>query len=343
MKSILYPFLFFLLSSALLPAQNNVGIGTTTPDPASILELKSPNQGLLVPRMSTAQRLAITTPKDGLLVYDTNLECFYYYNGSTTLWVSLCSAGPAGATGATGATGAIGTSGVAGATGATGPAGITGATGAAGATGPTGPSGVAGLIGATGSTGATGPTGIAGIIGPTGATGLNGLPGVAGTTGAAGVAGATGATGPTGAMGTISSLSLNTNIRITSVGPGNFTAVPGMIHTFTATKTTAFIQLTASGYGYTQSMAYVALRVYNQTNAASLGGTMTKIQSFDDVTGTITTWSCAWSKQITALIPGNTYSLQVQGYVDGIAGTFDALIDAATTPDTDHLTLSVIQ
>jgi hypothetical protein len=132
-------------------------------------------------------------------------------------------------------------------------------------------------------------------------------------------------------------------VDVNAIGAGNYTPVPGMVLNFTATKSTAFVQLTASGYGYTQSMSYVAFRIYNQTSGGSLGGTMTKIQSYDNFTGTITTWSCAWTRQITGLVAGNTYALQVQGYVDGILGTYDALIDAASAPDTDHMTLSVIQ
>lgn len=43
-------------------AQNNVGIGTNTPDASSVLELQSTTQGVLVPRMTTAQRTAIAAP-----------------------------------------------------------------------------------------------------------------------------------------------------------------------------------------------------------------------------------------------------------------------------------------
>ena len=55
----------------------NVGIGTTTPDASSLLELKSNNKGLLVPRLTTAQRLAISNPADALLVYDLTAGCFF--------------------------------------------------------------------------------------------------------------------------------------------------------------------------------------------------------------------------------------------------------------------------
>ena len=61
-------------------AQDNVGIGTNAPDASALLELLSTNKGVLVPRMTTVQRLAIVTPANGLLVYDTNFDCFFYFN-----------------------------------------------------------------------------------------------------------------------------------------------------------------------------------------------------------------------------------------------------------------------
>ncbi len=121
-------------------AQNNVGIGTATPDASAILELQSAQKGFLVPRVNAAQRLAIANPADALLVFDTDSGCFFYYNNFA--WVSLCEiSGPAGADGATGPVGATGPAGV---NGPTGPTGDTGPQGIQGITGPTGPLGPAG-------------------------------------------------------------------------------------------------------------------------------------------------------------------------------------------------------
>src|SRR5882762_6718113 len=69
--------IIFLLIAEFSHAQNNVGIGTTTPNASSILEMQSTSQGVLVPRMTTAQRTAIAVPANGLLVYDTNFDCFF--------------------------------------------------------------------------------------------------------------------------------------------------------------------------------------------------------------------------------------------------------------------------
>jgi hypothetical protein len=77
---------FFLLSFA---GNAQIGIGTTTPNASSILDVSSTTQGLLAPRMTTVQRNAITTPADGLLVYDTDLKFFFYYISSTATWTPI--------------------------------------------------------------------------------------------------------------------------------------------------------------------------------------------------------------------------------------------------------------
>src|SRR5258706_8140861 len=102
----------------------NVGIGTTSPDASSILDLKAVNKVFLAPRLTTNQRLAILNPANGLLVYDLTVGCFYYYK--TSIWVSMC--GGPGNMGPTGPTGLAGENGFDGSTGATGPMGPQGTT-----------------------------------------------------------------------------------------------------------------------------------------------------------------------------------------------------------------------
>ena len=145
-----------MLSPVLTFGQNNVGIGTNTPDPSAVVDMTATDKGMLVPRVTTVQRTGITAPAEGLLVYDTDFECFFYYKLSTG-WVNLCDGiiGPSGPTGPAGADGATGPQGPIGLTGATGPAGPAGANGVDGATGPQGP---IGLTGATGPAGPAGPT-----------------------------------------------------------------------------------------------------------------------------------------------------------------------------------------
>jgi len=141
----------------------------------------------------------------------------------------------------------------------------------------------------------------------------------------------------------VDSVTLTSNTTISSSFP-TFANVSGMSAlTFTARKTSVLVLLTASGFGSTGSMSLVALRVRNVTDGVTVGGTVNKIQNYDDVTGTITTWSASFSKLMTGLTIGTTYTLRVQGAVTGILGTYSAVIQPATTPDAEHLTLSVIQ
>jgi collagen type VII alpha len=66
-----------------------VGIGTNTPASSALVEMVSTNKGILIPRLTSAQRTGIVTPATGLLVYDSTLNSFYYYNGF--VWVAISS------------------------------------------------------------------------------------------------------------------------------------------------------------------------------------------------------------------------------------------------------------
>jgi len=58
-----------LLISTSLYAQ--VGVGTEAPDASSILDVSSNSKGLLMPRLTTAQRDLIVSPATGLMIYNT--------------------------------------------------------------------------------------------------------------------------------------------------------------------------------------------------------------------------------------------------------------------------------
>src|ERR1035438_709548 len=78
-------FLFFLT----LYSYSQVSINTdgSQPDSSSVLDIKSTTKGMLIPRMSSSQRNAISTPATGLLVYDNDSHNFWYYNGFG--WIEL--------------------------------------------------------------------------------------------------------------------------------------------------------------------------------------------------------------------------------------------------------------
>ena len=85
---------FTLLAAVLLTASTyaQVGIGTTTPDASSALDITSTTKGLLIPRMTAAQRDAISSPAIGLMIYQTDGTVgFYYYNGSSWAEVAATS------------------------------------------------------------------------------------------------------------------------------------------------------------------------------------------------------------------------------------------------------------
>jgi len=62
----------------------NVGINVdgSTPDNSAMLHIKSITHGILIPRLSDAQRNAIPSPATGLLIYNTTTNKFNFYNGS---------------------------------------------------------------------------------------------------------------------------------------------------------------------------------------------------------------------------------------------------------------------
>ncbi|MFT7049541.1 MAG: hypothetical protein ACJAZK_000124 [Psychroserpens sp.] len=91
MKIILKCFsiqLILLFSNALYP---QVGIGTTTPDISSILDVSSNSKGLLMPRLTTLERDAIVSPATGLMIYNTTLNDGQLNIGtpSTSHWIGL--------------------------------------------------------------------------------------------------------------------------------------------------------------------------------------------------------------------------------------------------------------
>jgi trimeric autotransporter adhesin len=81
MKKIVSLFWMFLVIS--LPVFSQVGIGTTNPDNSSMLDVTSTTKGLLIPRMTTAERLAISSAADGLMVYDLTTHSVWFYKNGT--------------------------------------------------------------------------------------------------------------------------------------------------------------------------------------------------------------------------------------------------------------------
>jgi len=73
----------------------NVGINNTgaAAHTTAMLDVASTTKGLLVLRMTSAQRNAIVAPALGLLVYDTEVRTLYHYHPSGGGWNALGNAG----------------------------------------------------------------------------------------------------------------------------------------------------------------------------------------------------------------------------------------------------------
>jgi hypothetical protein len=89
MKKILFAAVIFYYSATNNVFSQSLAINTdgSTANASAMLDVKSTTKGLLIPRMTTAQRTAIATPATGLQVYDTDLNLLYFYNGSS--WTGL--------------------------------------------------------------------------------------------------------------------------------------------------------------------------------------------------------------------------------------------------------------
>ena len=88
----------------------SLGIGVDPPNATALLDVSSTSKGMLAPRMTTVQRLAITNPANGLIVFDTDLRSLQVYDVVGEAWNGLgTSAGTLqvgnGGTGATTLTG----------------------------------------------------------------------------------------------------------------------------------------------------------------------------------------------------------------------------------------------
>ena len=67
-----------------LQAYGQTGIGTTTPNASAKLEIAATDKGLLIPRMTSTQKGNITSPANGLLIYQTDGVVGFYVNTGTS-------------------------------------------------------------------------------------------------------------------------------------------------------------------------------------------------------------------------------------------------------------------
>jgi microcystin-dependent protein len=79
-------FIFAFCIYSLLNAQ--VGVFAEDPHPSSILEVRAHNdKGVMFPTLTTAEKLSISNPAEGLIVFDLDLKNYSLYDGNS--WLDL--------------------------------------------------------------------------------------------------------------------------------------------------------------------------------------------------------------------------------------------------------------
>ena len=358
-------FLFALsaiLVGSSLSGQNNVGIGTTTPNANSILELQSTTQGVLVPRMTSVQRLAIAVPTEGLMVYDIDVDCFFFYETTTAAWKNLCSAST-GSVGATGPAGSNGTNGIncwdTNGNGVNDPSEDTNADGLFDALDCKGAVGTAGATGAAGINGSNGTNGVNcwdtngnGVNDPSEDTnsdtffnnldcqGAIGAAGPIGATGPAGSIGATGATGPQGVFQKYHVYGTAGRLGVTSTAA---IAQPGLTQTFNLTAPATVIIWATIGTRNTVTTAgawsNVDMIIYLNGNFLPNGG-WNRFSTVNSSAAANAFNTCAINTMIT--LPAGTHTINLRTARSNGTTSVDIGGNAALDTNPGELTILII-
>ncbi len=90
MKQLLTVVLLFCLSSNIKAQSVAINTDGSTAAASALLDVKSTGKGVLIPRMSKAQKNAIPSPATGLLIFQDTPDSigFYFYNGTAWLWLA---------------------------------------------------------------------------------------------------------------------------------------------------------------------------------------------------------------------------------------------------------------
>ncbi len=90
MKNIKLLFLLIaMLQSYGIFAQVSINTDGTTPDASAILDLKSTEKGMLIPRMSQTEIVNILNPANGLMVFNTTNNRLYLFDSSANEWKEI--------------------------------------------------------------------------------------------------------------------------------------------------------------------------------------------------------------------------------------------------------------
>ncbi len=67
----------------------NVGVGTQSPHTSAALDVESTDKGVLIPRLNEAEISLIMHPVNGLTVFNTDDNRFYFYDGQDDVWLQI--------------------------------------------------------------------------------------------------------------------------------------------------------------------------------------------------------------------------------------------------------------
>lgn len=73
-----------------IPMYAQIGLGTTSPDASSVVDISSTDKGMLTPRLTNTQREAIHSPATGLLIYNLTENCLQVNSGTPLIPEWIC-------------------------------------------------------------------------------------------------------------------------------------------------------------------------------------------------------------------------------------------------------------
>ena len=91
MKSLIFISLIFLRSLVCYTQSVGINEDASASHPSAMLDVKSTTKGMLIPRMTSAERTGILNPGEGLLVYDNETSSFWFYKAAG--WTELITGG----------------------------------------------------------------------------------------------------------------------------------------------------------------------------------------------------------------------------------------------------------
>ncbi len=72
-----------------LQAQVAINDEGSVANASAMLDISSSSKGILMPRLTTNERITINFPANGLMVYDTETDSFWYYDADIASWIEV--------------------------------------------------------------------------------------------------------------------------------------------------------------------------------------------------------------------------------------------------------------